>query len=106
MRKHYVDEVVDAFLLATLNKNAYGHVFNLSNPTTYITHRELYQYIIQLTGSKSKIKVIPSGTRISCIPESIEKIQRILGWKPQKTKEDLKKAVTQTVGSVLAHCKS
>ena len=102
----HVDEVVDAFLLATLNKNAYGHVFNLSNPTTYITHRELYQYIIQLTGSKSKIKVIPSGTRISCIPESIEKIQRILGWKPQKTKEDLKKAIAQTVRSVLVHYKS
>jgi len=102
----HVDEVVDAFLLATLNKKAYGHVFNLSNSATYITHRELYQFIIQLTGSKSKIKVIPSGTRISCMPESIEKIQRILGWKPQKTKEDLKKAIAQTVRSVLAHYKS
>jgi nucleoside-diphosphate-sugar epimerase len=101
----HVDEVVDAFLLATLNKNAYGRVFNLSNPATYITHRELYQYTIELINSKSEIKVIPSGLRISCMPESIEKIQRILGWKPQKTKEDLKKAVAQTVKSMLAQRK-
>jgi nucleoside-diphosphate-sugar epimerase len=93
----HVDEVVDAFLLATLNDKAYGHVFNISNPATYITHKELYQFIIQLTGSKSKIKVIPSGLRISYMPESPEKIQRILGWRPQKTKEDLKKAVAETV---------
>jgi len=101
----HVDEVVNAFLLATLNDKAYGHVFNISNPATYITHRELYQFIIQLTGSKSEIKVIPSGLRISCIPESIEKVQRILGWKPQKTKEDLKKAVAETVRSIMEHHK-
>ena len=99
----HVDEVVDAFLLATLNNKAYGHVFNISNPTTYITHQELYQFIIQLTGSKSKISVIPSGLRISCIPESIEKIQRILGWRPQKTKENLKKAVAETIRSIISH---
>jgi len=101
----HVDEVVDAFLSATVNDKAYGHVFNISNPTTYITHRELYQFIIQLTGSKSKIKVIPSGLRVSCMPESIEKIQRILGWRPQKTKEDLKKAVAETVRSIVARHK-
>lgn len=99
----HVDEVVDAFLLATLNDKAYGNVFNISNPATYITHRELYQFIIQLIGSKSKIKAIPSGLRISCMPESTEKIGRILGWRPQKTKEDLKKAAAETVRSIAAH---
>ena len=101
----HVDEVVDAFLQATLNKSAYGHVFNISNPATYITHLELYQFIIQLTGSKSKIRVISTRMPISCEPESIDKIQRILGWKPQKTKEDLKKAVALTVRSILAQSK-
>jgi UDP-glucose 4-epimerase len=96
----HIDEVVEAFLLATLNDKAYGNVFNISNPATYITHRELYRFIIQLIGSKSRIEVVPSGPRISCMPESIEKIQRTLGWRPQKTKEDLKKAVAETVRSV------
>lgn len=98
----HVDEIVDAFSLATLNNNAYGHVFNVSNPATYITHRELYRFIIQLTGSKSEIKVIPDQMPVSCVPESIEKIQRILGWRPRKTKEDLKKAIAQTVRSMLS----
>lgn len=102
----HVDEVAGAFLLATLNNEAYGHVFNLSNPATYITHRELYQFIIQLTNSKSKIGVIPGGKRISCLPESIEKIERILGWRPRKTKEDLKKAVAETVRSVISYYKA
>jgi UDP-glucose 4-epimerase len=101
----HVDEVVDAFLLATLNDKAYGHVFNVSNSATYITHRELYQFIIQLTGSKSRIKIIPSGMRISCMPESTEKIKRILRWRHQKTKEGLKNAVAETVKSIMAHYK-
>jgi len=99
----HVDEVVDAFLLATLNDKAYGNVFNVSNPATYITHHELYQFIIQLIGSKSRIKVAPSGLRISCVPESTEKIERTLGWRPRKTKEDLKKAVAETVRSIARH---
>jgi len=102
----HVDEVVDAFLLATLNSKAYGHVFNLSNPATYITHHELYRFIIKLIDSKSRITIIPTGRRISCMPESIEKIQRILGWRPQKTKEDLKKAVAETVRSIISQCKA
>jgi UDP-glucose 4-epimerase len=97
----HVDEVVDAFLLATMNNRAYGHVFNVSNPATYITHRELYQFIIQLTRSKSRIKVIPNKMQIGCMPESIEKIQQILGWKPQKSKEHLKKAIVHSVESLL-----
>ena len=61
----HVDEVVDAFLLATLNSDAYGHIFNISNPATYITDQELYQFFIQLTDSKSKIKVIPNPILVS-----------------------------------------
>jgi len=101
----HVDEVIAAFLLATLNNNAYGHVFNISNPATYITYQELYQLIIQLTGSKSEIRVLPNPEPTGPISESIEKIQRILGWTPQKTKEDLKKAVAQTVKSILTRYK-
>lgn len=97
----HVDEVVQAFLLATLNENAYGQVFNLSNPATYMSYRELYQFLIQHTGSKSKIRLITDPRLISSVPESIEKIQRMLGWKPQKNKEDVKRAIVQSVQSWL-----
>lgn len=98
----HVDEIVQAFLIATLNKNAYGQVFNLSNPATYMTTRELYQLLIELTGSKSEIKLITDSMRRSASSplESIDEIQRMLGWKPQKTKEDVKKAIAKYVQSV------
>jgi len=97
----HVDEVVQAFLLATLNKNAYGQVFNLSNPAAYISYRELYDLLIPLTNSKSEVKLVADPAHVSRVVESIEKIQRTLGWKPQKTKEDLKKAIVQSVKSQL-----
>ena len=93
----HVDEIVQAFFLATLNEDGYGQVFNLSNPATYISFRELYQFIIQLTGSKSEIRLITDPTLIVSAPESIDKIQKTLGWKPQKTKEDLKNAIDRTI---------
>ena len=99
----HVDEVVRAFLLATLNEKAYGQVFNLLNPATYISYRELYQFIIRLIGSKSEVKLVTGPTRISYTLESIEKIRRMLGWKPQKNKEDLKWAIAQSARSSFDH---
>jgi nucleoside-diphosphate-sugar epimerase len=93
----HVDEVVQAFLLATLNEKAYGQVFNLSNPSTYISYKELYKFIIQKTHFKIKIKVIRDSTHLGRVIESSRKIQKILGWKPQKTKEDLKNAILQSL---------
>ncbi len=52
----HVDDVVRAFLLATLNKKAYGQIFNIAYPAPCISTR---------------------------------KIRRVLGWKPERTKEFL-----------------
>ena len=97
----HVDDVVQAFLLATLDKNAYGQVFNLSNPATYISYRELYQFLIQLTNSKSDVKLVVDPMHKGRVIESIEKIQNTLSWKPQKTKEDLKKTIAQSIKSLV-----
>ena len=53
----HVDDVVQAFLKAALNRRAFGEVFNLAYPTPYI---------------------------------SVKKIQRILGWSPDATRDFLK----------------
>jgi nucleoside-diphosphate-sugar epimerase len=37
----HVDDVVEAFLLATLNGKAYGQVFNLAYPTPYISVKKI-----------------------------------------------------------------
>jgi nucleoside-diphosphate-sugar epimerase len=99
----HVDEVVQAFLLATLNRDACGQVFNLSNPDTFLSDRELYELLILLTNSTSEIKLVSSPAQINPMLESTEKAQRILGWDLQKTKADLKKAIAQTTRTILAH---
>jgi nucleoside-diphosphate-sugar epimerase len=41
----HVDDVVQAFLLAELNKKAYGQVFNLAYPTVHISTRKLQRIL-------------------------------------------------------------
>lgn len=92
----HVDEVVQAFLLATLNKKAYGQVFNLTNPNTFISDYELQQFLVDTTGSDARVRLIkrpkPSGSALS-----IENAKRILGWEPQKHKEDRKNAIFKSI---------
>ena len=89
----HINEVVEAFLLATLNEKAYGHVFDVSNPNTFMLDYELAQFIIQLVNSKSEIKLVSDAKFIGSMPDNIEKIQRLLGWKPKMQKEDFKEAI-------------
>jgi len=101
----HVDEVVQAFLLATLNEDAYGQAFNLSNSATFISDREPYQFLIELTNSESKIRLLTNPTHMNSMVESTEKIENVLGWRPQKTKEDLKKAIAQMATSIIMSLK-
>jgi len=96
----HVDEVVDAFMLATLNEKAYGEIFNLSNPSTFITYNDLYRFLIQKTKSKNHVRLIPSKECRGRAVESTDKIQKVLGWKPSKTQEDLKQVILQNIKSL------
>jgi UDP-glucose 4-epimerase len=95
----HVDDVVEAFLLATLNENAFGQVFNLSNPAAYVSYRELYEFLVELTGSKSVVKLVTDPLYRGRVPESVEKIERVLGWKPLRGKDDLKRALVSSIKS-------
>jgi nucleoside-diphosphate-sugar epimerase len=95
----HVDEVIQAFLLATLSKKAYGQVFNLANHSTYVTYEELYELLIQHMHLKSKVRAIADSTHKGRVVESAEKITRVLGWKPMKTKKDFIQAIIRSVGS-------
>jgi len=95
----HVDDVVEAFLLATLNENAFGQVFNLSNPAAYMSYRELYEFLIELTGSKSVVRLVSDPLYRGRVTESVEKVERLLGWKPLKGKEDLKRAIAESIKS-------
>jgi nucleoside-diphosphate-sugar epimerase len=96
----HVDEVVEAFLLATLNKKAYGQVFNLSNPSTFITYHDLYRFLMQKKKSKTRLRLISSKEYGGRAVESVDKIRTVLGWEPSKTQEDLKQAILQSIKSL------
>jgi nucleoside-diphosphate-sugar epimerase len=96
----HVDEVVEAFSLATLNEKAYGQIFNLSNPSTFITYYDLYRFLTQETKWKSHVRLISGKEYGGRAVESVDKIRAVLGWRPSKTLEDLKQAILQSVKSL------
>lgn len=92
----HVDDVVQAFLSATLNPKAYGQIFNLSNPATFISDKEMYKLLIDTVGSKSKIVLSPKPVTSPAI-ESMMKTKRVLGWKARKNLQTLKSALIESI---------
>lgn len=93
----HIEDVARAFLLATLNKKAYGQTFNLSDPTIYLSYRELYTLLIPLAKSKATIAVSTNPLYAGRVIESSEKITQTLEWKPTKTKTDLIQAIIHEI---------
>ncbi len=96
----HIDDLTRALSLAVLNKNAYGHVFNLTNPEAYISDRELYRFLVEIIGSPSKINLVkaPSGMNSML---SIDKARSMLGWEPRNGKDERKDAIAKNVRSML-----
>jgi nucleoside-diphosphate-sugar epimerase len=92
----HVDDIADAFILATLNEKAYGQIFNLSNPATFIQDSELYEMIADAAKSKSKV-VVSARPKLNPAIESMEKVRRVLGWQPERGLDVLKKAIVSGV---------
>src|SRR5881296_3298048 len=89
----HVDDVVEAFILATLNRKSFGQVFNLSNPAVYLSDLDVCRIVVKSLGSKSKVRLVGelalTGPRI----QSVRKAERVLGWRPRKTREDLETTI-------------
>src|SRR3989442_15891839 len=82
----HVEDVVKALLLASLNRKAYGRVFNLANSVSFVSYREVYELLIRQTESKSKISLRRVPHHADRVRESTDKIRRTLGWRPQCTR--------------------
>jgi UDP-glucose 4-epimerase len=95
----HVEDVVQAFLKATVNSNAYGQVFNVENPDASVEEYELAMSILRLLGSRSEIKVLHDPTRLTPSLDKVEKIEGLLRWKPMKGREELEKALKRYVTS-------
>lgn len=94
----HVDDIANAFQLATLNRKAYGQIFNVSNPATFLSDLGLYRLILEKANPKARIRVSPEPSLAPAI-ESINKARDILDWKPQRNLEALKKAIVSSVPS-------
>jgi UDP-glucose 4-epimerase len=83
---NYVDDVVDALLLAGLSEEAEGEIFNLGHHQHWSLD-ETAREIINLAGSGSVIGTpFPANRQITEIGNSYcsyKKIENLLGWKPE-----------------------
>lgn len=82
---NYVENLVDAFLLAGYKKGAVGEVINIGTGNE-ISIRHLVEKIHKLTASKSRLsmgKISYRPTEIWRMAAMNKKAERILGWRPR-----------------------
>jgi UDP-glucose 4-epimerase len=99
----YVDDAVDAFLMAGMNDAANGQVFNVG-AIQPISLKDVTEMLIEIAGSGSyqllpfppERKVIDIGS----IYVDDGKLRRTLGWQPQV---DLHEGLTRTVSFYRSH---
>jgi UDP-glucose 4-epimerase len=93
----YVDDAVEAFLLAATHPAAVGRVFNLGG-VGRISLRELAEQLVEVAGQGSyRVKQFPADRRkidIGDFYSDCGLIERELGWKPTTT---IRQALTKTV---------
>jgi UDP-glucose 4-epimerase len=91
----HVADVVQALFALTSKERAYGNVFNVG-ATTEISILDLANLIIETTGSKSQISLIPYNEAYGegfedmyrRVPDTT-KIRELIDWHPTRTLEDV-----------------
>lgn len=88
---NYVDDVVDAILLAAVNPKADGEVFNLGS-TEYINLKNLAALLIEIFQGGT-YEIVPFPTELKAIDigdyySDITKIHKTLGWSPRVSLKD------------------
>lgn len=107
------DDIAQAFQLATLSPQAYGHIFNLSSGIC-TTWQELVKMVTELTGSSSQIKLMPrenwsANSALGAdanIPElwdiDIRKAQSLLHYQPKYKPEEVTKTIREALRLLVA----
>ncbi|MEM3765833.1 MAG: NAD(P)-dependent oxidoreductase [Candidatus Bathyarchaeia archaeon] len=89
----HLDDVIEAFFLATLNERAYGEIFNITNPYLSISEKELAETIAKTLNSESKIEVV-KGLPFKA-ETSIAKAEKLLKFKPKRGKTHFMKLLKE-----------
>jgi UDP-glucose 4-epimerase len=91
----YIDDVVDAAELSCLRDNAVGQVFNIGNPRSVITVRELARLVARLADSDVPIEYVPSDeVDVELRIPDISRARQLLGFEP---KVDLDEGLLRTI---------
>jgi len=94
----HIEDVVQAYLLVTLNEKAYGQIFNIAGPEK-IDEPELAEFIIEKTNSRSAINVI-SDSASRMISVDISKAKKLLNYNPKRGKRDFEKIIKAYIESL------
>jgi nucleoside-diphosphate-sugar epimerase len=99
----YVDDAVDAFLMAGANDAANGQVFNVG-AIEPISLRELAELLIEVAGT-GRYELVPfpperKAIDIGSIYVDDRKIRRVLKWRPRV---DMREGLTQTIAFYRKH---
>jgi UDP-glucose 4-epimerase len=93
----YVDDAVEAFLLAAVKREAEGEVFNLGGPPP-VTLQQLAEMLVALNGGGTfTVRTFPADRKkidIGDFYADDRRIGRKLGWRPRT---DLRTALTNTL---------
>ena len=92
----HIDDVIEAFLLAMLNKKSYGQVINVSNPNVFILDYEVAKLVVDITNSKSRIR--QRFDPKECIGRfDINKAKTLLGFEPKVGKEFIEERIKKYI---------
>jgi nucleoside-diphosphate-sugar epimerase len=91
----YIDDIIEAILLALAKEEAVGHAFNIGNPRSTVTIHHLAREIIRLSSSSSSIELVdwPHADVEIRVP-AVGKAQERLGYRAQV---DLEEGLLRTI---------
>ncbi len=90
----FVDDMVDAVLLAMVHPNAVGESFNIGNQRVVTTIYDLARTVVRVLGSKSPIQFVPrDSVDIELRIPSVRKAHELLGF---MAKVDLEEGIERT----------
>ncbi|NOU28822.1 MAG: NAD-dependent epimerase/dehydratase family protein [Polyangiaceae bacterium] len=90
----YVDDMVDAVLLAMTNPKAEGETFNIGNSRAVCTILALAETTVRVTGSKSKVTLVPRDQAdVALRIPDVKKSSELLGF---NAKIDLEEGIRRT----------
>jgi len=85
----YIDDMVEATLLATEREEAVGHAFNIGDPTSTLTVLRLAELVKRIAGSETPITFVRKDyPDVEVRVPDIDKARRLLGYAPKVALED------------------